>query len=185
MPVKVTVSDCDKFVITHAFLDTGSTSSFITNRLMNELNITSSTVIDLTTATLSEVNKTRKAKVIPNVIITDLCESNIINLQPLLSIDTIPADKNDIPRQGNIKQFEEFYDLHIPFVDAEVNLLISNDNRHILQPHEIVNSVCSHYTYRTSVGWVVNCQRIKSIENLHKSFIINVGSNQSPLMLIM
>ena len=176
--VKVTVPDSDKFVITHAFLDTGSTKSFITNRLMNELNITSSTVIDLTTATLSEVNETR---VIPNVIITDLCESNITNLQPLLSIDTIPVDKNDIPRQEDIKQFEEFYDLHILFVDAEVDLLIGNDNRHILQPHEIVNSVSGHYAYRTSVGWVVNCPRIESTENSRKSFLINVGSTSHPL----
>ena len=112
---------------------------------MNELNITSSTVIDLTTATLSEVNETKRARVIPNVIIIDLYQSNIINLQPLLSIDTIPVDKNDIPKQEDIKQFEEFYDLHIPFVDAEVDLLIGNDNRHILQPHEIVNLVSGHY----------------------------------------
>ena len=105
-------------------------------------------------------------------MVTDLCESNHIKLQPLLSIDRIPADKMDIPNQNDISQFAEFQDIFIPLADAEVGLLIRNVNRQILQPHEVVNSTTGHYAYRTAVGWVINCSEYNSTK-VSRSFLIN------------
>ena len=61
-------------------------------------------------------------------MITDLCEAIVMKLQPLLCTDKIPIDKNYILRQEDVKQFEEFCDLHIPLVIAEIGLLVGNGN---------------------------------------------------------
>jgi len=53
-------------------------------------------------------------------------------LQPLLSISNIPVSCVDVPKQKDIQQFAEFNDIFIHDVDAGVEMLLGNDNRHIL-----------------------------------------------------
>ena len=108
VPVKVYSPNCAKFLVTHAFLDNGSTSFFITNKLISKLNITNSPEVDLTTATLRTTNETRKAKLISNIMITDLCESNHIKLQPLLQLIEFLLIKRTFPVKMTFHNLQNF-----------------------------------------------------------------------------
>ena len=152
VPVKVRVGDSRKCFVTHAFLDPGSTCFFASDSLIKRLNISATSKIEVTTVTINKVKETRFAKLINHLEVSDFNESDFFKLQPLLSITSIPVSSWDVPKQADIQQFVEFSDLFIQDVDAGVELLIGNDNRHILQPLELINSDLGHYATRTVVG---------------------------------
>ena len=169
--VRIRTSNSEQSIVTQAFLDTGSTSSFITNDLIDKLGISQAPVVKVTTVTINHGTDIRKAKVISDLEISDLFESfPCSHLQPLLSIQRLPATIDDAPSQDDISEFPEFADIFIPRVNSDVGLLIGNDNRHILKPHEIINSESDHYPVRTAVGWVVSCAKRGSSTTSCKSF---------------
>ena len=177
VPVRIRTSNSEQSIVTQAFLDTGSTSSFITNDLIDKLGIRRSPVVKVTTVTINHGTDTRKAKVISDLEISDVFESSpCSHLQPLLSMQRLPATIDDAPSQDDISEFAEFADIFIPRVNSDVGLLIGNDNRHILKPHEITNSGSDHYAIRTAVGWVVNCSKKGSSTKSSKSFFAKTES---------
>ena len=183
VPVKVRVGDSRKCFVTHAFLDPGSTSSFASDSLIKRLNISATSKIEVTTVTINKVKETRFAKLIDHLEVSDLNESDFFKLQPLLSITSIPVSSRDVPKQADIQQFVEFSDLFIQDVDAGVELLIGNDNRHILQPLELINSDLGHYATRTVVGWVVNCPKhFDSTLGKTKCFFVKPEYQTGPLL---
>ena len=158
-------------------MDTGSTSSFIANNLIDELGIRQASVFKVTTVTISHDTNTRKAKVISDLEISDLFESfPYLHLQPLLSIQRLPATIDDTPSQVDILEFPEFSNIFIPRVNSDVGLFIGNDNRHIFKPHEIINSEFHYYAVRTAVGWVVNCSKRGSSTTSFENFMAKTKS---------
>ena len=177
VPVRIRMNNSEQSIITQAFLDTGSTSSFITNDLIDKLGIRQSPVVKVTTVTINHGTDTRKAKVISDLEISDVFESSpYSHLQPLLSIQRLPATIDDAPSQDDISESPEFADIFIPRVNSDVGLLIGNDNRHILKPHEIINSGSDHYAIRTAVGWVVSCSKRGSSTTSCKNFLAKTES---------
>ena len=155
--VKVKLRNKDKYVTTQALFDSGSTNSFIAQDLIRQLEINKTPIVDVITQTIQSAPEKRKAQLVTNIKIYNLYESGCLSLHPLLSLPSIPASSNDDPTQENIKEYDEFRDIYIESVNTDVGLLIGNDNRHILQPLEIVNSEAGHYAIKTHVGWVINC----------------------------
>ena len=177
VPVRIRTNNSEQSIITQAFLDTGSTSSFITNDLIDKLGIRQSPVVKVTTVTINHGTDTRKAKVISDLEISDVFESSpYSHLQPLLSIQRLPATIDDAPSQEDISEFPEFANIFIPRVNSDVGLLIGNDNRHLTKPHEIISSESDHYAIRTAVGWVVNCSKKGSSTKSSKSFFAKTES---------
>ena len=182
VPVKVKLNGSNLTFVTQAFLDSGSTSSFITNDLIDQLKISNVPTVEVTTVTIHQITETRKARVINNLQISDISESNFLDLKPLLSVQSLPVSSADIPNQQDLNQFAEFEDIFIPTVACDVGLLIGNDNRHILQPHEVKNLQAGHYAFRTAVGWVVNCQKREGFNSrFNKSFLINSAQVTHPM----
>ena len=173
VPIKVRVGDSRKCFVTHVFLDPGNTSSFAFDSLIKRLNISATTKIEVTTVTMNKAKETRFAKLIYHIEVSDLNESDFFKLQPLLSITSVPVSSRDVPKQADIQQFVEFGDLFIQDIDAGVELLTGNNNRHILQPLELINSDLRYYATRTFVGWVVNCpKRFDSKLGKNKCFFV-------------
>ena len=172
--VRICTSNSEQSIVTQAFLDTGSTSSFITNDLIEKLRIRRSPVVKVITVTINHGTDTRKAKVISDLELSDLLESSpYSHLQPLPSIQRLPATTDDAPSQEDISEFPEFADISIPRVNSNVGLLIGNDNRHIMKPHEIISSESDHYAIRTAIGWVVNCSKKGSSTKSCKSCVLS------------
>ena len=135
VPVKVRLKNSKQSIATQAFLDTGRTSSFITCDLIDKLQVHKTPIVEITTVTINKNKRTRKAKVISNLEISELSEfSYLFHLQPLLSIQCLAASRNDAPTQEDISQFPEFDEIFLPSVNKDVGLLIGNNNRHILKP---------------------------------------------------
>ena len=171
VPIRIRTSNLEQSIVTQAFLDTGSTSSFITNDLIDKLGICQSPVVKITTVTINHSTDTQKAKVISDLEISDVFESSpYSHLQPPLSIQRLPTTIDDAPSQDDISELPEFANIFIPRVNSDVGLLIGNDNRHIMKPHEIISSESDHYAIRTAVGWVVNCSKKGSSTKSCKSF---------------
>ena len=103
VPVRIRTSNSEQSIVTQAFLDTGSTSSFITNDFIDKLGIRRTPVVKVTTVTINHGTDTRKAKVISDLEISDVFESSpYSHLQPLLSIQRLPATIDDAPSQDDI-----------------------------------------------------------------------------------
>ena len=182
VPVRIRTSNSEQSIVTQAFLDTGSTSSFITNDLIDKLGIRRTPVVKVTTVTINHGTDTRKAKVISDLEISDVFESSpYSHLQPLLSIQRLPATIDDAPSQDDISEFPEFSNIFIPRVNSDVGVLIGNDNRHIMKPHEIISSESDHYGIRTAVGCVVNSSKREVLLKAAKAFLLR----QSPDMSIL
>ena len=144
--VRIRINNSEQTVFTKAYLMTGSTSSFITNDLIDKLEIRQTPVAKATAVTINRGTDTRTAKVISNLKISDIFGSSpYLHLQPLLSIQRLPATVESAPRQDDISEFSEFSDILIPLVNFDVGVLIGNDNRHILKLHKVIDYEPDHY----------------------------------------
>ena len=62
VPVKVCLKNSKQSIVTQAFLDTGSTSSFITCDLIDKLQVHKTPIVEVTTVTINKNKETRNAK---------------------------------------------------------------------------------------------------------------------------
>ena len=178
VPVKIRCTNSNEFITTLALLDNGSTSSFISESLIKALRAKNFSVINVSTATINQVQTTHKAKVINGLQISDLAQSNFFQLNPTLSINSIPVGKGDIPTQEDVNQFLEFKDVYIPLMDEEVGLLIGNDNAPVMQPLEVTNTDAGYYAIKTPVGWTINCPKKNGVyPKLNKTFLVRLNNH--------
>ena len=141
MPVKVRLRGSERTILTQALLDNGSTNFFITNSLIKELCINDCPEVKVNTTTLcTQTQEYKKSKVVRNLEICDLSQSNLLPLNDLLSTEKIPVSLDDIPSQIDINNFSEFSDIFIPQVDCNVGLLVGNDNLQVLQTHDVITT---------------------------------------------
>ena len=82
IPVKVGARDTDRSVITYAFLDNGSNSSFCTESLMKQLEINSQQV-KISLSTLEKKNSAMESFLVRDLLISDLDENEWISLPTL------------------------------------------------------------------------------------------------------
>ena len=92
IPVRVRVKDSDKSVITYAFLDNGSNSSFSTELLMKQLGINAQQV-KISLSTLEKKNSITNSFLVRDLLVSDLDE---IKWNSLLTLYTRP----EIPVSG-------------------------------------------------------------------------------------
>ena len=156
IPVKVRVKGSDKSVVTYAFLDNGSNSSFCTDSLMKQLGVKGQrTKISL--STLERKNSTVVSNLVRDLLVSDLDENQYVSLPILYTRPEIPVNSDDIPTQGDIDQWPHLQGVFIPQVHAEVGLLIATDVPEALDPLEIKHSLeGGPYATRTRIGWAVN-----------------------------
>ena len=156
IPVKVRAKDSDKTVITYAFLDNGSNSSFCTESLLKQLGVKGQkTKISL--STLERKNRTTDSTLVRDLLVSDLDENEYVSLPMLYTPPEIPVSGDDIPTQDDIDQWPHLQGVFIPNVHAEVGLLIASDVPEALDPLEIKHSQeGGPYATRTRIGWAVN-----------------------------
>ena len=156
VPVKVWFKSTGPPVITYAFLDSGSSSSFCTESLMRQLGVNGTrTQISLTT--LEKKDSLIDSFVVKGLVISDLDENVFIELPALYTRPEIPVSKEDIPAQGDIDQWPHLCGVCLPEVDAEIGLLVACDVPTVFDPLEVKHSQNGGpYASRTSMGWVVN-----------------------------
>ena len=184
LKVCIVFGDCR--VTTNAFLDSGSTHSFIAGHLLEKLGMKPQKRTPLKVSTIGG-EKTMNSSIIPGLLIEDLDQGNSLELPPLYVLDCIPVMTDDMPSQEDVKRWayleEEGVALETLDAEEEVGLLIGGNAGSVMEPLEVCPSQGGGpYAIRTRYGWVlggaekrtknVSVNRIKVDDewNLQESF---------------
>ena len=138
VPVKVTGIGCEKPVITYAFLDNGSNSTFCTEDILNELGPKGEET-SFSLSTTEKQNSKVKCNVV-SLVVHYLHEDEFIDLPSVFSTPALPIICDDIPKHEDVERWLHLDGIYTPKVEAQVGLLIGNDNPKALEPREIKQS---------------------------------------------
>ena len=155
VPVKVRASSGGNFVKTYALLDPGSTTTFCSIDLLNELNVTGR-YVQLTTTTISNRNVATNAQLIQNLEVCDFNENEHVVLSQCFSLKSLPISKNEIPTKLDASNWDYLNYISMPKLNANVGLLIGCNYPQVLQPLEVIPSQNGGpYALKTLLGWSV------------------------------
>ena len=142
----------NRTVITHAFLDNGSSATICTESLVRKLGV-EGTKVKTSLSTLEKKNSRVECYLILNLVVSDLEENDFFSLPALYTRPEIQVCEEDIPTQEDVGQWPHLGGVFIPHVDTEIGLLIVSDVPEKLDPVEIRHSVNGGlYASRTRIG---------------------------------
>ena len=124
VPVKVKAKGQNKKVLTYAFLDSGSNTSFCTENLLRKLDVTGEK-ITLSPTTMQTSKEPIKCSLV-DLEVSDLSDHNLIELWMVYSRPSRPVSTDTIGTQED--------GITIPSIEAEIGLLIGSDVPQVLQP---------------------------------------------------
>ena len=157
--VPIRVRHNGKEVVTHAFLDNGSTGSFCSSRLIKKLGleIGSLSSVMLTLSTIHG-ESTSDTPLVPGVTVSSLDGNNPIDLPPLYVINEIPVEASGSITKSDLDKWDHLRNLDLPVIDCtHVDLMIGTNAPQVHEPWEIRNSTGKNVPYaeKTKLGWVV------------------------------
>ena len=116
----------NRTVITHTFLDNGSSATFCTESLVKKLGV-EGTKVKVSRSTLEKKNGRVESYLIRDLVVSGLDENDLVSLPALYTRPEIPVCEENIPTQEDVDQWPHPDDVFIPHVDAEIGLLIVSD----------------------------------------------------------
>ena len=155
VPVKVRARSADPPVLTYAFLDSGSNTTFCSRQLMKSLAVGGEpTCLSLTT--LGKQNSPTECTVF-KLEVFDLEEQNFVELPTVFSTPQLPVSTDSIPQQEDVIRYPYLQGIKLPKIDASVGLLIGNDVPKALEPKQVIGSKDKGpYAVKTVFGWTLN-----------------------------
>ena len=132
VPMKVRAKGQRHWLETYAYLDSGSNTTFCTDKLMSQLSLQGiPTKLSLTT--LNETrSKTNCALV--ELEVCDLDENEVVQLPQVFSTNSLPVTADDVPKQEDLERRDHLEGVHLTSIEADVCLLIGCDNPKALEP---------------------------------------------------
>ena len=181
VPVRVKAKGSNRTTVTYAFLDSGSNTTFCSNKLVETLGIEGEkTRLSLTT--LSKQNCITSCNLF-TLEVFDLDENYFVELPSVFSVPSLLVSKDSIPTQEDVISFPYLRDLQIQTIDSDIGLLIGCDVPKALEPHETrLSQGQGPFATRTIFGWTVNgplvrmgqpqpvCNFVKADEELNRQF---------------
>ena len=171
-----------------ALLDTGSTNTFITERLASKLSLQGKSVPCRLSTLGSKLNLMTEHVTFD---VSPLNDDVTFNVRNVCVIPDIPAD---VPAYGiSLDDYSHFAGLPLsPVTNAKVDLLIGQDQPDLLVPLEIcrsVNKAGQPYATRTELGWALQgavddqigckaCMMTNDIESENESTLSWSGEDQ-------
>ena len=155
VPVQVKSKKGSKIVTTYAFLDPGSTAVFCTEALREKLNIAGKKVHILLRTMGQE--KVVSSHMVPGLEVAGLTGEHFCELPKAYTQAHMPVHKGNIPKQSDIQKWPYLKHVHLPEIDAGIELLIGTNVAKALEPLQVIRSVGDGpYAIRTMLGWTVN-----------------------------
>lgn len=145
----------DNKVLTYAFLDSGSNTSFCTDALLRKLDAKGvKTTLSLTT--MQTTNEAIECSLV-NLEVSDLSDHNLTELPMVYSRPSLSVSTNAIGTQEDVNCWPHLKGITVPNIEAEIGLLIGSDVPQVLQPVEVRESKNGGpFGTRTVLGWVLN-----------------------------
>ncbi|XP_071150422.1 uncharacterized protein [Mytilus edulis] len=155
VPVRLKLINCDKYVETYAFLDSGSTASFCTENVVRFLNVEGKrTQINLLTMGQEKVVD---SSVISRLEVCDINGNNAISLPPIFTRSNLPVSRKDIVSSNDLQRWPHLCDVPLNRVNCDVGLLIGINVPRAMEPWDVITSVNnSPFSMKTLLGWVIN-----------------------------
>ena len=155
VPVKVRAKGSNTLLLTYAFLDGGSNTTFCSDQLLKDLGVRGiDTTLSLTTM---ERENSTKASSLVQLEVFDLDENNFIELLVVFSTPVLPISSESVPRQEDVDRWSHLKGIRIAEIDARVGVLIGHDVPKALEPKEVKESQDGGpYATRTLLGWAIN-----------------------------
>ena len=155
VPVQVKLTNSNHITQTYAFLDPGSTGTFCTEALRKQLNARA-TPTRILLRTLGQ-EKVIDINRINGLEVSSLEGNDFLKLPPLYTQTEIPVTKEQIPTQVDVQEWSYLKEVKLPYIDADIGLLIGNDAAKFMEPWSVINSKGNGpYAVKTRLGWVVN-----------------------------
>ena len=156
VPVRVRVGG-GRAVSTYAFLDNGSSTTFCTESLLQELGIEDAEPAQLSLCTVDpEVTKV-ESQIVTDLHVSDMSETQFIDLPPVYTLPKIPVTHDDIPKQHDLLAWPHLHSIHLQDIDADIGLMIGNNVPEATEPWEIRHGQPGEpFAAETKLGWVVN-----------------------------
>ena len=141
---------------TFAFLDSGSTHSFISTSLVHKLNLGHLPGCQLTLTTVDRAVSV-PTQVVAGLSITDLEGENYLSLPALYTLPNLPVEAGQFPKAEDLEEWDHLQDIVLPQPEiAEVGLLLGADAFLAMEPLRVIPSVNgSPYATLTRFGWVI------------------------------
>lgn len=157
VPVIISHRDQPKTeMLVYALLDTQSDSTFVSQRVVNQLGIRGEP-IDLRISTMTSIQERVKSLRVEGLMVRGYNLTENIGLHTAYTRECIPANKNHIPSPRIAAKWPHLAELssHIPPpLDCEVELLIGYDCPQILEPKQVIPSPGrGPYGQRSILGW--------------------------------
>lgn len=153
-PVQVKSTMSNKVIQTNAFLDTGSTSTFCSESLMRRLNLNRrKTKISLLTMS---PKSTVSSYVVNNLEISGLTGKEFYKFLEVYTQKKMPVGPDNIIKKEDLAEWPYLDAVHIPHIQADVELLIGTNASKLLEPWEVNSDGDGPYAIRTLLGWVIN-----------------------------
>ena len=154
IPVKIRLADSEQVIETYAFLDPGSTSTFCTDALQDQLHATG-VPTEVLLCTMSH-EKPVRSQIVSGLEISSLDGDEFFKLPETLSQPKIPVTHKHIPTEEAVRKWTYLERVQVPVIDADIGLLIGNDAHVIQEPLETIpRQGNGPYATRTALGWVV------------------------------
>ena len=161
LPVHVKHKSSNDEVLVYALLDSMSDTSFITNQIINKLDV-SGINVNLSLSTLSSSNEIVSSTKVSGIQVRGYNNKNFVSLSALFSRDSIPANRDHIPTYEKVNNWSHLRFLKYklaPELQCPVGLIIGYDNVNVLALLFTTPALnFGPYGQLTSVGWgVVRC----------------------------
>ena len=156
IPVRVRV-DSGRAVSTYAFLDNGSSATFCTESLLRELGIEDVEATRLTLYTVDPEVTRVESKIVTNLQVSDMSETQFLTLPPVYTLPKIPVTHDDIPRQQDLQAWPHLHSIHLQDVQADICLMIGSNVPEAMEPWDVLHGMPGEpFATKTKLGWVVN-----------------------------
>ena len=156
VPVKVRLGGRE--ILTHAFLDPGSSATFCSNDLLKRLSVNPDmyTRHELSVRTMNG-QRSMVCRMVPGMTVGDLAGENELKLPTIYSVQDVPVSQCDIISASELEKWSHLSDLHIPEVEAPVEMLIGNNVPRALEPCDVISAPLDDqpFAMRTRLGWMV------------------------------
>jgi len=154
VPVKVKVKGTSKKVLTEAFLDLGSNTSFCEEDFLRKLG-TRGKKASLSLTTMQTSNQSIECSLV-NLEVSNLSKENLIELPMVYSTPSLPVSLDTVGMQKDLNRWPHLKGIKSQSIGLEIDLLIGRDAPQVLHPKEFRESkVGGPFATQTIFAWVV------------------------------
>ncbi|KAL7880597.1 hypothetical protein SRHO_G00028510 [Serrasalmus rhombeus] len=178
VPVRIKSKKSNNTIETYAFMDSGSSATFCSERLMRRLGV----IGKRTQVLLRTMGQEKPVScfVLSDLEVCGLTESKYISLPDVYTHTDIPVTRENVPAEKDLESWPYLRkEVRLPQIDADVEMLIGMNAHSAMEPWKIIHSQDDGpYAIKTTLGWVVNGPLKKDNDHKPSHFSHGVSVNR-------